>query len=53
MAVNNVQLPPKLLKLIMKRVSTKRSIDSIKTFIEKYDPMTKSFIINFKLDWTA
>jgi len=43
MAANDVELPAELLKLVKKRDSYKRSMDSIKTFINKYDPTTKSF----------
>jgi len=42
MGVNDERLPPELTKMINKRDSAKRSMDSIKTFIDNYDPATKS-----------
>jgi len=42
MGVNDERLPPELAKMINKRDSAKRSMDSIKLFINKYDPATKS-----------
>lgn len=42
MATVGSSLPPELLRQIKKRDSTKKSMNSIKTFIDKYDPATKT-----------
>ncbi|CAI6343374.1 unnamed protein product [Macrosiphum euphorbiae] len=42
MGVNDGPIPAELVKLIKKRDSAKKSMDSIKAFVDKYDPATKS-----------